>query len=197
MLLETLSISQQVWCQDWDTRVELAGVVCSRVTSNGGAQVVVYNGNLIPLLDQEVYGGLERPAVGIQKRQKKKKSQERKKKERWDAEDKWGRASVPTYQQSRPQLPARPALSPYSQISICARNELASGPCGQSRGRPVIKMKWAVHPMVPFRRLEHWPWDLYLIDQPVQEKTSFTPERPVPDSTAQCWRTTLYKKKKW
>lgn len=30
-------------------------------------------------------------------------------------------------------------------------------------------MKWAADPMVPFRRAEHWPPDLYLIDQPVQE----------------------------
>lgn len=35
-------------------------------------------------------------------------------------------------------------------------------------------MKWAADPMVPFRRVEHWPRDLYLIDQPVQrEKVPF------------------------
>lgn len=29
-------------------------------------------------------------------------------------------------------------------------------------------MKWAADPMMPFRRVEHWLWDLYLIDQQVQ-----------------------------
>lgn len=45
--------------------------------------------------------------------------------------------------------------APCSQISICGSNDPASGPCGQSRSRPVIKMKWAADPMVPFRRVEH------------------------------------------
>lgn len=63
-----------------------------------------------------------------------------------------------------------PNLSPCSQISICGSNDPASGPCGQSRSRPVIKMKWAADPSVPFRRVEHWPRDLYLIDQPVQRE---------------------------
>lgn len=84
-----------------------------------------------------------------------------------------------------PWPPAHPSLRPCSHISICGSNEPASGPCGQSRSRPVIKMKWAVDPTVPFRRVEHWPRDLYLIDQPVQtEKSSFPPERSVPHTTA-------------
>lgn len=49
----------------------------------------------------------------------------------------------------------------------------------------VIKMKWAVDPMVPFRRVEHWPQDLYLIDQQFSEKkSSLPPERPLLHSIA-------------
>lgn len=70
-----------------------------------------------------------------------------------------------------------PNLSPCSQISICGSNDPASGPCGQSRSRPVIKMKWAADPSVPFRRVEHWPRDLYLIDQPVQREKKFLSSR--------------------
>lgn len=103
--------------------------------------------------------------------------------ERWDTRDM--RVSHRPTNNLHSGPPAHPSLSPWSQISICGSNDPASRPCGQSRSRPVIKMKWAADPMVPFRRVEHWPRDLYLIDQPVQrEKSCFPPERPVPHSTA-------------
>lgn len=83
---------------------------------------------------------------------------------RWDTGN--NGALTPPHQQ-RPS-PALLSLSPCSRISICGGNDPASGPCGQGTSR-LIKMKWAADPMVPFRRAEHWPPDLYLIDQPVQE----------------------------
>lgn len=68
MLLETLSISQQEWCQGWNARVELA-----RIVLQGGRRWRRAGGSLLwlpdPLLNQKVYGGFGRPAVGIQKRQ--------------------------------------------------------------------------------------------------------------------------------
>lgn len=183
MLLETLSISQQVWCQggktpEWSWQ---------RVVLQGGRRWSRAGGSLLclpdPLSNQKVYGGFGRPAVGIRK----------KKAEENLAGGKRGEMRHPRYESvnaARPtiSIPDRrliPSLGAWSQISICGSNDPAPRPCGQSRSRPVIKMKWAADPMVPFRRVEHWPRDLYLIDQPVQrEKSSFPPERPVPHSTA-------------
>lgn len=161
MLLETLSISQQVWCQGWNARVELAttALLGGRRWRRAGASLLCLPD---PLLNQKVYGGFGTPAVGIQKRQNK---------------IRWGRKGAdealeigeaecqccPTTNPP-PWTPAHPHPSPCSQISICGSNDPASGPCGQSRGRPVIKMKWAADPMVPFqesgtlttRPLSHW-----------------------------------------
>lgn len=50
-------------------------------------------------------------------------------------------------------------------------------PVVRAEARPVIKMKWAADPMVPFRQVEHWPRDLYLIDQPVQREKKFLSSR--------------------
>lgn len=186
MLLETLSISQQVWCQGWNARVELARVVLQGDRRAGGSLLCLPD----PLSNQKVYGGFGRPAVGIQKR-----------KIMWERN---GRDETPEIWECQrgptnnihPRPPANPSLSPGSQISICGSNDPASGPCGQRRSRPVIKMKWAAFPMVPFRRLQHWPRDLYLIDQPVKrEKSSFPLERPVPHS-ASLFQSKCLKKKR-
>lgn len=50
--------------------------------------------------------------------------------------------------------PAPSTRSPFSQISICGRND-PTGPHSQSGSGPLIKMKWAADPMMPFRRVEH------------------------------------------
>lgn len=58
------SVSKWNECQDWDTRVELAEVVLQGVVewrSTGGSLWRQPD----PLLNQEVYGGSDRPAVGI------------------------------------------------------------------------------------------------------------------------------------
>lgn len=103
------------------------------------------------------------PAVGIQKGRKNITGREKPERgRRWDTGDRSGPANPTSY--LHPQLILAPALR--GQISICGRNDPASRPCGRSRSW-LIKMKWAADPRVPFRRVEHWPWDLYLIDQPV------------------------------
>lgn len=91
------------------------------------------------------------PAAEIQKRQKIIRWRKGKRGRRRDAGDR--RVSALPYQKSL--SPARPSLGRRSQISIYGSNEPASVPCGQSRCRPLIKMKWAADPMVPFRRVEH------------------------------------------
>lgn len=149
------------------------------VAGDGRGQVVVYYVYLIPFRTRRFMGDLGHQLLAFRKGRKKNLLGE--KGRRQGTGD--SRASTPPYQQS--PSPAHPPLSPGNQICICGSNDPASGPCGQSRSRPVIKMKWAADPMVPFRRVEHWPRDLYLIDQPVQrEKSSFPPESLVPHSTA-------------
>lgn len=177
MLLETLSISQRVLCQDWNARVELAQVVLQ-----GGRRKRTAGGNQFSLPDalstKKVYEGFGRPAVGIQERHWGTHVGE--KGEIWDTREE---SQCRPTNNLHPRLPVHPSLCPGSHISICGSNDPASGPHGQSR--TVIKMNEAADPMVPFRRVEHWPRDLYLIDQPVQrEKSSFPPERHVPHSIA-------------
>lgn len=104
-----------------------------------------------PLSNQKVYRGFERAAVGIQK---KKRSQGNERED--ETQDKVGMSALSFQRSPSLHLWAHPLLSAHcSQISIYGSNETASGPCGQSRGRPVIKMKWAADPTVPFRRVEH------------------------------------------
>lgn len=50
--------------------------------------------------------------------------------------------------------PAPSMRGPFSQTSICGSNDPA-GPHSQSRSGPLIKMKWAANPMMPFRQVEH------------------------------------------
>lgn len=93
-------------------------------------------------------------------------------------------------------FPAPSTRSPFRQISICARNDPA-GPHRQSRSGPLIKMKWAADPMMPFRRVEHCLWDLYLTDQQVQnEKKSTFPLRRFFCPSLLPFRAYLYLKKK-
>lgn len=113
------------------------------------------------------------PAVGIQKGRKNITGREKPERgRRWDTGDRSGSANPTSY--LHPQLILAPALR--GQTSICGRNDPASRPCGQSRSW-LIKMKWAADPRVPFRRVEHWPWDLYLIDQPVWGEKKFCSSR--------------------
>lgn len=141
-----------------------AGVVGWQETGRG--QVEVYYLYLIPFCTKRCMGHLGHQLLALRKGRKKNIQWERKGRDgmRWDTGD--NRALTPPRQQRPSQ--AHLSLSPCSRISICGGNDPASGPCGHGTSR-LIKMKWAADPMVPFRRAEHWPPDLYLIDQPVQE----------------------------
>lgn len=156
--------------QDW----------CWKVAGDGGGQVEVYYFYLIPFWTKRFMGDLGHQLLAFKKGRETSSGREKGEKGRRQ-DTSHGRVSTPPHQPSPPQ--AHLSLSPCSQISICGSNDPASGPCGQSRSR-LIKMKWAADPMVLFRRVEHWPQDLYLIDQPVQEgkKSSFPSERLVPHS---------------
>lgn len=67
LLLETLSISQYVWCQGWNIRVALA-----RMVLRSSRRWRIAGGSLLylpdPLSHWKAYGGFGSPAVGIQKR---------------------------------------------------------------------------------------------------------------------------------
>ena len=99
----------------------------------------------------------------------------------WDETLAIGECQLRPTNKSPSSVPAHAARSLFVAVMI-----LHQVPAVRAEARPVIKMKWAADPMVPFRRVEHWPRDLYLIDQPVQreKKSSFPPERLVPHSTA-------------
>lgn len=85
--------------------------------------------------------------------------------------------SSPPYQQSPSPTASSSQSQPATGSLFVVSNEPTSGPCGPSRSRPVIKMKCAADPTVPFRKEEHWPQDLYLIDPPGSERKKFTSSR--------------------
>lgn len=125
---------------------------CCGVAEDGGVQVVFYYIYLIPFHPERFMGDLGDQLLAFRKG-KIKISWERKEGDQTPAIVGVEYPLNPNNLHPRP--PAHPSLSLCSKISICCSNKPASGPCGQSRSRPVIKMKWAVDPMVPFRRVEH------------------------------------------